>query len=132
MSNTLSANFAKELKKQIGIWYEIKWGKRLSQITRRSSFIFKEKHVLIDEEDNPSDKLVMVEEELDGIDNFKCGNFKMSIVESLLERITERISKMFYKPILWQMLQMSSILIKPCGIESISFSKQSINPVRNM
>ena len=32
-----------------------------------SSFIFKENHVLI-EEDNPSDKVVIVGEELDGID----------------------------------------------------------------
>ena len=34
---------------------------------RRSSFIVKENHVFI-EEDNPSDKVIMVEEELDGID----------------------------------------------------------------
>ena len=39
----------------------------LSQIMRHSSFIFKENHVFI-EEDNPSDKVIMVEEELDGID----------------------------------------------------------------
>ena len=32
-----------------------------------ASFIFKENHVLI-EEDNPSEKIVLIEEELDGID----------------------------------------------------------------
>ena len=32
-----------------------------------SSFIFKENHVLI-EQDNPSEKIVIVEEKLDGID----------------------------------------------------------------
>ena len=35
---------------------------------RRSSFIFKENHVLIEEEENPSDKVVKVEEEPDSID----------------------------------------------------------------
>ena len=33
-----------------------------------SSFIFKENHVFIEEEDNPSDKVAIVGEELDGID----------------------------------------------------------------
>ena len=33
----------------------------------RLSFIFKENHVFIEEEDNTSDKVVIVEEELDGI-----------------------------------------------------------------
>ena len=33
---------------------------------RLSNFIFKENHVFIEEEDNPSDKVDMVEEELDG------------------------------------------------------------------
>ena len=32
-----------------------------------SSFIFKEHHVLI-EKDNPSEKIVLIEEDLDGID----------------------------------------------------------------
>ena len=41
---------------------------------RRSSFIFKENHVFIEEEDNPSDKFAMVEEELDGIDIDSIGN----------------------------------------------------------
>ena len=67
MSNTLFTNFSTELKKQIGIWYEIKWRKLLSQIIIRLSFIFKENHVFIEEEDNTSDKVVIVEEELDGI-----------------------------------------------------------------
>ena len=67
MSNTLFTNFSTELKKQIGIWYEIKWRKLLSQIIIRLSFIFKENHVFIEEEENTSDKVVIVEEELDGI-----------------------------------------------------------------
>ena len=32
---------------------------------RLSSFIFKENHVFIEQEDNPSDKVVIVEEELE-------------------------------------------------------------------
>ena len=36
---------------------------------RHSSFIFKENHVFIEEEDNSSVKVVIVEEELDGIGN---------------------------------------------------------------
>ena len=74
MSDTLFTNFSTELKKQIGIWYEIKCRKLLSQIIRRSSSIFKENHVFIEEEDNPSDKGVMVEEELAGIDIDGIGN----------------------------------------------------------
>ena len=35
---------------------------------RRSSFIFRENYVFIEEKDNPSDEVAMVEEELDGID----------------------------------------------------------------
>ena len=35
---------------------------------RRSSFIFQENHVFIEEEDNPSEKVVMVKGKLDGID----------------------------------------------------------------
>ena len=54
--------------------------KRLSQIMRRSSLFFKENHVLMEEEDKPSDKVVMVEEELDGIDMGGIGN----LVEILL------------------------------------------------
>ena len=43
---------------------------------RRSSYIFKENHVFIEEEDNPSNspKVVIVEEELDGIDIDGIGN----------------------------------------------------------
>ena len=43
---------------------------------RRSSYIFKENHVFIEEEDNPSNspKVVIVEEELDGIDIDGTGN----------------------------------------------------------
>ena len=36
---------------------------------RRSSLILKENRVFIEEEDNPSDKVVIVEEDLDGIGN---------------------------------------------------------------
>ena len=39
---------------------------------RRSSFIFKENYLFI-EEDNRSDKVVMIEEELDGIDRDGIG-----------------------------------------------------------
>ena len=35
---------------------------------KHSSFIFKENHVFIEEEDNRSDKVATVEEELDGFD----------------------------------------------------------------
>ena len=41
---------------------------------RRSSSIFKENHVSIEGEDNPSDKVVMIEEELDDIDIDGIGN----------------------------------------------------------
>ena len=73
---TLFTNFSIDLKKQIGIWYEIKCRKLLSQVMRRSSYIFKENHVFIEEEDNPSNspKVVIVEEELDGIDIDGIGN----------------------------------------------------------
>ena len=60
MSNTLFTNFSIELKKQIGSY--ITWNKMqesLSQVIRRSSFIFKENHLFI-EENNRSDKVVMI------------------------------------------------------------------------
>ena len=41
---------------------------------RRSSFIFKENHVFFEEKVNPSDKVVMVEEELDGTHRDNTGN----------------------------------------------------------
>ena len=63
---------------------------------RRSS-VFKENHVFIEEKDNPSDKVVMVEEELDDIDmdgignlvdlprlmliDEQCGNLKILVVD---------------------------------------------------
>ena len=80
---------------------------------RRSSFTFKENHVFIEEEDNPSDKVVMVKEELDVIDidgirnldlprllfnDEKCGNVKV-VAESFLKIITELRLQKFYKPI---------------------------------
>ena len=68
ISNTSFTNFSTELKNQIGIWYEVKSRKPLSLIIRRSSSIFKENHVFIEEEDNSSDK------EPDGIDLDGTGN----------------------------------------------------------
>ena len=64
---------------------------------KQSSFVFKENHVFIEEEeDNPSDKVVTVEEELDGTDidgignlvdlprlmfiNEECGNLNKSLM----------------------------------------------------
>ena len=41
---------------------------------KQSSFIFKENHVFIEEDDNPLDKVVTVKEELDGIDIDGIGN----------------------------------------------------------
>ena len=41
---------------------------------RRSSSIFKENHAVIEQEDNRSDKIVIDEEELDGIDIDSTGN----------------------------------------------------------
>ena len=58
------------------------------------SFIFKENLVLI-EKDNPSEKIVVVEKELDGIDGDDLGN----LVESLLEMLPKRRSQTFYKPV---------------------------------
>ena len=55
-------------KKQLGIWYEVKC-RKLSSKMWHSSFIYKENHVFIEEEDNPTDKLIKVEEEHDGIGN---------------------------------------------------------------
>ena len=53
MSNTLFTNFLTELKNQIGIC-EIRWMEETNSV-----FI---------EEDSPSEKVVIAEEELDGID----------------------------------------------------------------
>ena len=63
-------NFSTELEflnKVNDIWYEIKYRKLLSQVTKRSSFIFKENHVFI-EEDYPSDKVVTIEEEQNAVE----------------------------------------------------------------
>ena len=62
---------------------------------KRSSFIFKGNHFFIEEEDNPSDIVITVEEELDGIDidgirnlvdlprlmfiDEECGNLKVVV-----------------------------------------------------
>ena len=61
MSNTLFTSFSTKLKNQIGLWYEIKCRKLLSQVMIRSSFTFKQNHVSVEEEDNPSGKVVIVE-----------------------------------------------------------------------
>ena len=53
------------------IWSKIQ--KLLSQVMRRSSFIFEENHVFI-EEGNASNKVYTVEEEQDGIDVDGIGN----------------------------------------------------------
>ena len=50
------------------IWNKIEFRKLFSQILRRSISIFKENYVFIEEEDNRSEKVIMVEEEPDGID----------------------------------------------------------------
>ena len=72
-SFTSFTNFLTELKKKIGImtWNKIK--KLLSQIMKRSSFIF-EKKLRFYWRRNPSNKLVTVEEELDGLDIDGIGN----------------------------------------------------------
>ena len=63
-------NFSTELEflnKVNDIWYEIKYRKLLSQVMKRSSFIFKENHVFI-EEDYLSDKVVTIEEEQNAVE----------------------------------------------------------------
>ena len=77
-----------------------------------SKFIFEENHVFIEEETPQSNKVVTVEEEVDGIDidgianlmdlpglmfiDGECGNLKVVLmVESLLEIMTERESQKF-------------------------------------
>ena len=68
MSNSLFINFFTVLTKEIGKWYEIKSSKLLSQKIRCSCFLFKGDHVFIEEEDNPSDNVVTVTDELHGFD----------------------------------------------------------------
>ena len=75
MSNTLLTNFLIELKNQTVIWYEKnnnnnkKWRKLCGKL--RSSFIFKQNHVFIENKDNPSEEIVIVVEQLDGIGNLE-------------------------------------------------------------
>ena len=68
MSNTLLTNFLIELKKQTSS-YEIKQRKLYDEL--HSSFIFKENDVFIEEEKSPSEKVIIVEEEIDGIRNLE-------------------------------------------------------------
>ena len=68
MSNTLLTNFLIDLKKQTDS-YEIKQRKLYDEL--HSSFIFKENDVFIEEEKSPSEKVVIVEEEIDGIGNLE-------------------------------------------------------------
>ena len=51
----------------------MKYTKPLLQAMKRSSFICEENHVLI-KEDNPSDKVVAIEEELDAAEADNIGN----------------------------------------------------------
>ena len=52
-------------------------------MSRRSNSIFKENYVFIEEEDNRSDKVVMFEEELDGIDIDSIGNLVNSVTNAI-------------------------------------------------
>ena len=52
-------------------------------MSRRSNSIFKKNHVFIEEEDNRSDKVVMFEEELDGIDIDSIGNLVNSVTNAI-------------------------------------------------
>ena len=61
-------NFLIELKKQTSS-YEIKWRKLYDEL--HSSFIFKENHVFIEKEETPSEKVVIVEEEIDCFGNLE-------------------------------------------------------------
>ena len=49
------------------MWYEIKIRNYFFADNENFKFIFKENRVFIEEEGNPSEKVVIVEEELDGI-----------------------------------------------------------------
>ena len=53
--------------------YEIKYMKLLSQIVKRKSFICKKQPLSI-EKDNPSDKVVTIEEELEAVEVDGMGN----------------------------------------------------------
>ena len=75
MSNSLFTNFFTVLKKQIGKWYEIKSRKLLLQKFRCSCFIFKEDHLFIEGEGNPSDNVVTFVDELHGYDVDGIRNF---------------------------------------------------------
>ena len=63
----------------------------------RSCFIFKENHIFVEEEHNPSEKVVIVEEELDSTGNLEdlsrlvfidkeCGNLKVFVDSGDLTR----------------------------------------------
>ena len=72
----------------------------------RSSFNFKQNHVFIVEEDSSSDKVVIIDEKLDGIDtdfirnlavllrlmfsNEKCGNLEVVLVGGQLGNINRK------------------------------------------
>ena len=76
----------------------------------RSIFIFKEHRAFIEREDNPSDKVVIIEESVDGIENLmdlprlmfideECGNLKVVVNGRLLTRnINRKKGQTFYKP----------------------------------
>ena len=69
MPDTFFYKFSTELKKhKVQVIYKIKCGHFILTIMRHLSFTFKKKNVFVEEEGNPSDKIVLVEEELDGMD----------------------------------------------------------------
>ena len=101
MPNTLLTSFSTELKNQIGIWYETSFADNetcKSCFQRKSCFHWRRRE--------PSDKVVMVEEELDGIDIYgigklvdlprlmfideECGNLKIVVDGGELTRNNDR------------------------------------------
>ena len=89
-----------------------------------SKFIFKENHVLV-EEDNPSEKNVIVKEELDDIDvDDVVEILKYSLMlKSFLEILTKRRSQTFYKRI--DVHSVTNILGE--NISSISMWRNIVN-----
>ena len=68
-------SFSAELQKQIYTNYiRNKLEKTTVEDMNFSSFIFKVNHVFIDEDDKLSEKVVIVEEELDGVGKNDIGN----------------------------------------------------------
>ena len=92
-------NFLIELKKQTSS-YEIKWRKLYDEL--HSSFIFKENHVFIEKEQTPSEKVVIVEEEIDCIGNLEDLPRLVFIDKEWWrsnQNISNKRSQTFYKPV---------------------------------